>query len=104
MEQSSEEAGKACDSTSCAERLGAGPAGRLLEQVMAAAASWAAAEYEAGLADGRLGTGAAQVEKQRSTAEAKFRDVAARLSAAVTPSDPGGGPETMRLRKPRARR
>ena len=103
MERSVKKPARRPEPTTRAERR-AHRTGRLLEQVMAAAASWAAAEYEAGLADGRLGTGVAHVEKQRSTAEAKFRDVAARLSAAVTPSDPGGGPETMRLRKPRARR
>jgi len=49
--------------------------------------SWARSEYDAGVQDGR-GIAAAPTEARRATAEHRFRDVAARLSAAVSP--PGG--------------
>jgi hypothetical protein len=39
------------------------------------------------LEDGRSGIGTALIEQRRSLAERKFRDVAARLFAAVTPLD-----------------
>jgi hypothetical protein len=55
--------------------------------------------YAAGLEDGRSGIGTAQVEQRRSLAERKFRDVAARLSAAVTPLDDAQG--TLPIRRPR---
>jgi hypothetical protein len=58
---------------------------RLLEQVQATAETWARAEYEAGVMDGRVGVVVGHGERQRATAERRFRDVAARLSAAVTP-------------------
>jgi hypothetical protein len=57
---------------------------RLLEPVQTAAEAWARAEYEAGVEDGRIGT-AARTETTRAIAESRFRDVAARLSAAVSP-------------------
>jgi hypothetical protein len=61
---------------------------RLLDQVQAAARSWAEAEYAAGLQDGRSGTASAHVENRRSTAERRFTGIAARLSAAVNPPNP----------------
>jgi hypothetical protein len=64
---------------------------RLVLAVQSAAEAWAEAMYAAGLEDGRSGIGTAPIEQRRSLAERKFRDVAARLSAAVTPFDAAQG-------------
>jgi hypothetical protein len=66
---------------------------RLLHQAMSAAEAWSRSEYEAGLQDGGLGTGTARSEATRAAAERRYRDVIARLGAAVTPAD-----DTPRLR------
>ena len=58
---------------------------RLLDQMMQSAATWAEASYQAGVDDGRHGLPSVHVERQRATAEQRFRDVAAKLSAAVGP-------------------
>ena len=70
---------------------------RLVLAVQEAAAAWAEAEYQAGLADGRMGTGG---DKRRTLAEAKFRDVAVRLSVAVQPPDSGSGKKSPQRRLP----
>ncbi len=70
---------------------------RLVEQMTAAGATWAEAEYEAGLEDGR-GTPSARSERTRVTAEARFRDSAAKVAAAVTPPVAGKPPQR-RLRR-----
>jgi hypothetical protein len=63
---------------------------RLLEQVQSSAQAWAEAEYQVGIATGRAGAVSAQLETIRGTAQRRFRDVAAKLAAAVTPpADPG---------------
>ena len=57
---------------------------RLLDQITAAAELWAKAEYEAGVENGRHGIRSVYVSRQRETAERRFRDISARLSAAVS--------------------
>jgi len=58
--------------------------GRLLEQIQTASETWARAEYEAGVQDGR-GIPSPPTETRRATAERRYRDIAARLSAALSP-------------------
>ena len=60
---------------------------RLLDQVQSSAQAWAEAEYQVGIATGRAGAVSAQLETIRATAQRRFADVCARLSAAVTPPD-----------------
>jgi hypothetical protein len=50
----------------------------------------AEAEYQVGIATGRTGAVSAQLETIRAAAECRFRDIAARLSAAVMPPAQGG--------------
>jgi hypothetical protein len=57
---------------------------RLLDQAQAAAETWARAEYDAGVQDGRFGAGPTRAETRRATAERRYRDVMARLSAAIS--------------------
>jgi len=57
---------------------------RLTDQVQSSAEVWARAEYQAGMEDGRHGLRSVHVERQRDTAEERFRDVAAKLAAAVS--------------------
>src|SRR5690348_12484591 len=54
---------------------------RLLDQITEAARTWAEAEYAAGVQGGRTGTGTAQVEARRSSAEQHFISLAAKLTA-----------------------
>jgi hypothetical protein len=64
---------------------------RLLDQVQSAADIWVQAMYACGVEDGR-GARSVHVARQRETAECRFRDIAAKLAAAVTPADgPGKG-------------
>src|SRR6516164_7785842 len=58
---------------------------RLLDQAMSAADAWVQATYAWGSRDGR-GVHSAHVTRQRDLAERRFRDVAAKLVAAVTPA------------------
>jgi hypothetical protein len=63
---------------------------RALDQVQSSAQVWAEAEYQVGIATGRLGAVSAQLETIRGTAQRRFADVVAKLAAAVTPAtDPG---------------
>jgi len=63
---------------------------RLVEQATAAAKVWARAEYDTGVEDGRHGLRSVHIARQRDVAERRFRDIAAKLAAAVTPpTDPG---------------
>ena len=62
---------------------------RLLDQVHSAADAWVQATYAWGSRDGR-GVHSAHVTRQRDLAERRFRDVAAKLVAAVTPPDDAG--------------
>ena len=64
---------------------------RLLEQITAAAEAWAQTEYQTGLQDGRYGGTPMFIETRRATAERRFRNVAARLTAAVSPPVSEGG-------------
>jgi hypothetical protein len=61
--------------------------------VQSSAQAWAEAEYQVGIATGRLGAVSAPLETIRGTAQRRFADVMARLAAAVTPPDdtPGCG-------------
>jgi hypothetical protein len=77
-------AGASLDMTTRGERQRERVA-RLLDQVTSAAEIWAKAEYEIGVDDGRHGLHSVHVARQRETAERRFRDIAARLSAAITP-------------------
>jgi hypothetical protein len=58
---------------------------RLLEQMQATAESWAETEYQTGLQDGRYGGTPMFIETRRATAERRFRNVAARLTTAISP-------------------
>jgi hypothetical protein len=62
---------------------------RLLDQVHSAADAWVQATYACGVEDAR-GVRSADVTRQREVAEHRFRDVAAKLAAAVTPPDDPG--------------
>jgi hypothetical protein len=63
---------------------------RLLDPVQSAADAWVQATYACGVEDGRNGLRSVHVARQREVAERRFRDIAARLAAAVTPpADPG---------------
>jgi len=63
---------------------------RLLDQATAAAEIWARAEYDTGVEDGRHGMRSVHIARQRDLAERRYRDIAAKLAAAVTPAvDPG---------------
>jgi hypothetical protein len=68
---------------------------RLLDQVHSAADAWMQATYACGVEDGR-GVRSVHVARQRGTAERRFRDIAAKLAAAVTPAD-GPGKAQRRL-------
>jgi hypothetical protein len=72
---------------------------RLLDQVQSSAQAWAEAEYQVGIATGRAGAVSTQLETIRATAQRRFADVVARLSAAVTPqADPGKSQRRLSLR------
>ena len=79
-------------STSAARQAARIP--QLLDQVMAAAAEWAQAEYETGIDIGRIGVVPEHAKLRRALAEAKFRDVAARLSAAMAAPSSDSGQES----------
>jgi hypothetical protein len=53
--------------------------------IEAAGAAWAKAEYQVGIATGRIAV-SAQLETIRGTAQRRFADVVAKLAAAVTPA------------------
>jgi hypothetical protein len=61
---------------------------RLLDQAMAAAEVWAQREYDTGVEDGRHGP--VHMARQRDVAERRYRDIAAKLAAAVTPPPDSG--------------
>jgi len=63
---------------------------RLLGQVQSSAQAWAEAEYQVGIATGRVGAVSTHLETIRATAERRFRDIAAKLAAAVTPPPDSG--------------
>ena len=65
---------------------------RLLDQVQSAADAWVQATYACGVEDGR-GVRSADVARLVEVAERRYRDVVAKLAAAVTPPD-----DTPRLR------
>jgi hypothetical protein len=73
---------------------------RLLDQVHSAADAWVQATYACGVEDGR-GVRSVHVSRQRETAERRYRDVVAKLAAAVTPpDDPGQSQRRLPLRRP----
>ena len=73
---------------------------RLLDQVQSAADAWVQATYACGVEDGR-GVRSVHVSRQRETAERRYRDVVAKLAAAVTPpDDPGQSQRRLPLRRP----
>jgi hypothetical protein len=75
---------------------------RLLEQVHSAADAWVQATYACGVEDGR-GVRSVHGTRHREVAERRFRDVAAKLAAAVTPTpDPGRSHGLMQRRLPLA--
>ena len=55
-----------------------------------AADAWVQVTYACGVEDGRPGLRSVHVARQRETAERRFRDIAAKLAAAVTPPDDAG--------------
>jgi len=63
---------------------------RLLDQATAAAEVWAQREYDTGVEDGRHGLRSVHMARQRDVAERRYRDIAAKLAAAVTPPPDSG--------------